>query len=138
MLAPGVGSPFSNRGADKTSIRVGRPCRSEGQTNQVTKPTEGCSQISVQTRKIQCDASSTGLGSTLMQEGKPLAYVSRAHSTTEVGYAQIENECLDIVFWLERFHQYTFGRKTIVNTDHKPLETIVKNHCVRMECQTKA
>ena len=75
---------------------------------------------------IQCDASSTGLGSTLMQEGKPLAYASRALSTTEVGYAQIEKECLAIVFSLERFHQYTFGRKTIVNTDHKPLETIVK------------
>ena len=75
---------------------------------------------------IQCDASSTGLGSTLMQEGKPLAYASRALSTTEVGYAQIEKECLAIVFSLERFHQYTFGGKTIVNTDHKPLETIVR------------
>ena len=77
---------------------------------------------------IQCDASSTGLGSTLMQEGKPLAYASRALSTTEGGYAQIEKVCLAIVFSLERFHQYTFGRKTIVNTDHKPLETIVKKH----------
>ena len=61
-----------------------------------------------------------------MQEGKPLAYASRTLSTTEVGYAQIEKECLAIVFSLERFHQYTFGRKSIVNTDHKPLETIVK------------
>ena len=56
---------------------------------------------------IQCDASSTGLCSTLMQEGKPLAYASRALSTTEVGYAQIEKECLAIIFSLERFHQYT-------------------------------
>ena len=58
--------------------------------------------------------------------GKPLAYASRALSTTEVGYEQIEKECLAIVFSLERFRQYTFGRKTIVSTDHKPLETIVK------------
>ena len=41
---------------------------------------------------IQCDASSTGIGSTLMQEGKPFAYASRALSATEVGYAQIEKE----------------------------------------------
>ena len=61
-----------------------------------------------------------------MQEGKSLAYASRALSTTEVGYAQIEKEYLAIVISLERFHQYTFGRKTIVNTDHKPQETIVK------------
>ena len=75
---------------------------------------------------MQCDASSTGLGSTLMQEGKPFASASRALSATEVGYAQIEKECLVVVISLERFHQYTFVRKTIVNTDHKPLETIVK------------
>ena len=75
---------------------------------------------------IQCDASSTGLGAALMQEGKPLAYASRALSDREVGYAQIEKECLAIVFSLERFHQYTFGRETTLFTDHKPLETIVK------------
>ena len=71
---------------------------------------------------IQC----TGLGAALMQEGKPLAYASRALSDTEVGYAQIEQECLAIVFSLERFHQYTFGREAAEYTDHKPLEAIVK------------
>ena len=58
--------------------------------------------------------------------GASPVYASRAHSTTEVGYAQTENECLAIVFSLEGFHQYTFGRKNIVNTDHKSLETIFK------------
>ena len=80
---------------------------------------------------IQCDASSTGLGSTVIQEGRPLAYASRALYTIEVGCAKIEKECLAIVFSLERFHQYTLGRKTIVNTDHKPLETIVQKHCAK-------
>ena len=86
---------------------------------------------------IRCDASSTGLGFTLMQAGIRLAYASRALSTTEVGYAQIEKECLPIVFSLERFHQYTFGRNTIVNTDHKPLETIVKKHCGKHTNESK-
>ena len=81
----------------------------------------------------QCDASSKNLCSMLMREGKSLAYASRAFSTTEVG-----KECLAIVFSLERFHQYTFGRKTIVNTDHKPLETIVKkNHCAKHPNESK-
>ena len=77
---------------------------------------------------IQCGVSSTGLDSALMQEGKPLAYASRALSDTEVDYAQIEKECLATVFSLERFHQYYFGRETVVHTDHKSLETIVKKH----------
>lgn len=75
---------------------------------------------------IQCDASKTGLGATIMQEGKPLAYASRALTPTEQRYAQIEKEALAIVFALERFHQYTFGHKIRVESDHKPLETIVK------------
>ena len=31
-----------------------------------------------------------------------------------------------MVFGLEKFHQYTYGRKVTVQTDHKPLEAIVK------------
>ena len=75
---------------------------------------------------IQCDASSTGLGATLLQDDHPLAYVSRALTPTERNYSQMEKECLAIVFSSERFHQYTFGRQTIVHSDHKPLESIMR------------
>ena len=73
---------------------------------------------------LQCDASEKGLGASLLQDGKPIAYASRALTTTETNYAQIEKELLAIVFGVERFHQYTYGRKVIVDSDHKPLETI--------------
>ena len=75
---------------------------------------------------IQCDASSEGLGAALLQQGKPVAYASRALTDTEQRYAQIEKEMLAIVFSLEKFHQYTYGRRTEIHTDHKPLEAIVK------------
>lgn len=75
---------------------------------------------------IECDASETGLGAALLQKGRPIAYASRSLTDTETRYAQLEKECLAIVFSLERFHQYTFGRRTIVHSDHKPLEMIVK------------
>ena len=46
---------------------------------------------------------------------------------TEQRYAQIEKECLAIVFSCERFSQYLLGRNKItVQSDHKPLETIFK------------
>ena len=41
-----------------------------------------------------------------------------------MNYAQIEKELLAIVFGVERFHQYTYGRRVVVDSDHKPLETI--------------
>ena len=75
---------------------------------------------------IQCDASGQGLGAALLQEGQPLAYASRALSDTETRYATIEKEMLAIVFALEKWHQYTFGRPVTVYSDHKPLEAITK------------
>ncbi|XP_042148029.1 uncharacterized protein K02A2.6-like [Ixodes scapularis] len=75
---------------------------------------------------IQCDASERGLGAALLQEGQPISFASRALTPTEVRYAQIEKEMLAIVFSLNKFHQYTFGRLTTVITDHKPLQAIMK------------
>ena len=37
---------------------------------------------------VQCDASQKGLGAALLQQGKPIAYVSRAFACTEQRYAQ--------------------------------------------------
>jgi len=75
---------------------------------------------------VQCDSSQTGLGAALLQEGQPLAFISRALTDTETRYAQIEKEMLAIVWSVEKFNQYTFGRRVSVISDHKPLESIIK------------
>ena len=74
---------------------------------------------------LQGDVSPTGLGAVLTQNGQPLAFSSRALSEPWA-YAQREKELLSAVFGLEKYHQYTYGRKITVQTDHKPLEAIVK------------
>ena len=73
---------------------------------------------------IQCDASETGLGAVITQNGQPVAFASRALTEVETRYAQIEKELLAVVFGLETFHQYTYGRLVTVESDHKPLEVI--------------
>ena len=35
---------------------------------------------------------------------------------------------LGIVFGLERFHHYAYGRHLRIETDHKPLESITRKH----------
>ena len=59
---------------------------------------------------MTCDASSHSLGAACLQDGKPVAYASRALSTTQKKYAQIEKEILAIVFACEKFHDYIYGR----------------------------
>ncbi|PFX12514.1 Retrovirus-related Pol polyprotein from transposon 17.6 [Stylophora pistillata] len=80
------------------------------------------------TPTLQCDASMHGLGACLMQDGHPVAYASRSLTPTEVQYmyAQIEKELLAIVFGMEKFETYLYGRKVLVESDHKPLEAILK------------
>ena len=76
---------------------------------------------------IQCDASQTGLGAALLQDGHPIAYSSRALTVAERNYAQIEKELLAIVYACEKFDQYIYGKSdVVVESDHKPLETIFR------------
>ena len=75
---------------------------------------------------IQCDASQKGLGEALLQNQKPVAYASCAFTDTKTHYAQIEKEMLAIVYALEKFNQFTFGRHITVYSDHKPLEAILE------------
>ncbi len=71
---------------------------------------------------VQSDASESGLGSVLLQNGQPVAFASRSLSQAEKGYSQIEKECLAVVFACERFDQYLHGRETVkIETDHKPI-----------------
>ena len=75
---------------------------------------------------LQCDASKFGLGAALLQNGQPIAYASRTLTNSERNYAQIEKELLAVVFGVEKFHQFTYGRHITVQSDHSPLETIHK------------
>ena len=45
---------------------------------------------------------------------------------TEPCYAQIKKEMLAIVFALKKFNHYTYGLQVKVQSDHKPLESILR------------
>ena len=75
---------------------------------------------------IQTDASQKGVGAVLLQQGQPVCYASKALTDTEKNYSNIERETLGVVWGLERFNYYIFGKHCTVNTDHKPLEAIFK------------
>ena len=73
---------------------------------------------------LETDACEHGIGSALLQGGKPIAFAIRSLSDSERRYAQIEKEMLAVTYGLEKFHHYTFGRQVFVVTDHKPLVAI--------------
>ena len=62
---------------------------------------------------VQCDASQSGLGAVLLQEGQPVCYASRALTDTESRYAQIEKKTLAITWSCDKFDQYLYGRDVV-------------------------
>ena len=76
--------------------------------------------------KIQVDASKLGIGTVLLQDDRPVAYTSKCLTATQQRYAPIEWEMLAVVFGCQRFYQYIHGKKVTIQSDHKPLEAIMK------------
>ena len=80
--------------------------------------------------KMAGDASAYGIGAVISHvfpDGKerPVAYASRTLSASERNYSRIKKEVFSLVFRIQKFHSYLYGRKFTLVTDHKPLTTIL-------------
>lgn len=87
-----------------------------------------------ETFDVTTDASDTGLGAVLSQGGRVIEYASRRLNKSEKNYSASDRELLAIVWSLEKWRHYLFGRAFVVCTDHQPLTYLqsVKNPKGRM------
>lgn len=91
----------------------------------VSTPVEVINDPELQT-KVIAHASSNGIGAKMVQkhlEGtwKPEAFISRALSSTEQKYAQIEHEALATTWACKRVADYLIGKTFHIEKGQKPL-----------------
>ncbi|XP_039145476.1 uncharacterized protein LOC120282666 [Dioscorea cayenensis subsp. rotundata] len=75
---------------------------------------------------IETDASATGLGAVLMQDGPPLAYMIQSLANQHLGLSTYEREIMAIVQAVNKWRPYLLGHKFIVKTDHQSLKFFIE------------
>ena len=73
---------------------------------------------------LQTDASTKGLGACLLQDQKPVYFMSKSLTEVQRGYVAIEIESLAVAWVMEEFHHFFYTSHFILETDQKPLEAI--------------
>ncbi|KAK1611876.1 hypothetical protein QYE76_035549 [Lolium multiflorum] len=73
---------------------------------------------------VYCDASKTGLGCVLMQEGKVVSYLSRQLKQHEQNYPTHDLELAAVVLALKVWRHYLMGNRCEIYSDHKSLKYI--------------
>ena len=78
---------------------------------------------------LPTDASNYGIGCTILQHGKPVAYASKALWAHEQGYVALKKEALPVTWALEK-HHFLYGHCFMLGMDQKCLETILSGGIV--------
>jgi ribonuclease HI len=84
---------------------------------------------------VYCDASYTGLGCVLMQEGRVVTYLSRQLKVHEKNYPTHDLELAAVVHALKTWRHYLYGQKCDIYTDHKSIKYIFTQSELNMRQQ---
>lgn len=78
--------------------------------------------------RLTTDASEFAMGAVLTQNVNgidlPVSYYSKTFNDNECKYPQTGRECLAVMYALENYRPYLYGRKFILSCDHEPIKWI--------------
>ena len=82
---------------------------------------------------IEADASGDGIGAVLQQQGRPIAFMSRALSVSKKSWSIYAKEMLAILEAIRIWRPYILGQKFIIRTDQQSLKYLLEQNAVTFE-----
>jgi len=75
---------------------------------------------------LEIDASGAGIGAVLVQEGRPLVFLSQVLSPKHLGLGIYEKEFLAVLVAVDKWRHYLEGGRFIIKTDHESLKFLLQ------------
>ncbi|GKV50520.1 hypothetical protein SLEP1_g57222 [Rubroshorea leprosula] len=75
---------------------------------------------------VETDASNARIGAVLLQQGHPIAFISKALSLRHQSLSVYEKELLALIYAVRKWSRYLTGRHFIVKIDHQSLKYLLE------------
>jgi len=79
---------------------------------------------------LGCDASDTGMGAVLQQNGQPIAYFSRPLASRYKSLPAYEKELIGLAKAVRHWRAYLWGRHFLIRTDHYSLKCLLDQRII--------